>query len=349
MSVLQLGARRIGDGERCFIIAEAGVNHDGDLRRAFELIDAAAEAGADAVKFQTFRASALATATAPKANYQRRSGPAGQSQQAMLERLELDEAAHRELSQRAAERGIGFLSSPFDFDSALMLIEVGVGLLKIGSGELTHLPLLRRLGSLPVPVVLSTGMSDLAEVEAAVAALRQGGCAHLALLHCVSCYPADPAEANLRAMATLADAFGLPVGFSDHTPGIAVALAARAMGACIIEKHLTLDRHLPGPDHHASLEPQAFAELVAGVRHVEAAMGDGIKRPTAGERHTRQVARRSLVTARALETGTVIDAAMLDALRPGGGISPSRLEQVLGRRARRALPAGHALSWEDLA
>ncbi len=349
MSVLQLGSRRIGDGERCFIIAEAGVNHDGDLGRALELIDAAADAGADAVKFQTFRAAELATAEAPKAEYQLQCGPAGESQRAMLERLELDEAAHRELFQRAAERAIVFLSSPFDFDSAAMLVEVGVAMLKIGSGELTHLPLLLRLGSLGVPVALSTGMSDLAEVEAAVAALRQGGCTHLALLHCVSCYPADPAEANLRAMATLAETFGLPVGFSDHTPGIAVALAARAMGACIIEKHLTLDRHLPGPDHHASLEPQAFAELVAGVRQVEAAMGDGIKRPTAGERHTRRVVRRSLVTARALEAGTVIDSTMLEALRPAGGISPSRLEQVIGRCARRALPAGHALSWEDLA
>ncbi len=338
----------IGDGRRCFIVAEAGVNHNGDLERARALIDAAAEAGADAIKFQTFTAAATTTAAAPKAAYQMHHGSAGETQQAMLERLELDEQAHRDLAAHAKACHIAFLSSPFDGRSAAMLVDMGVELLKIGSGEVTNLPLLRRVGQLHIPVVLSTGMCHLGDIEAALATLRHGGCEAIVLLHCVSCYPADAAEANLRAMDTLRCAFQLPIGYSDHTPGTAVALAACARGACLIEKHLTLDRTLPGPDHRASIEPDTFAAMVRDVRLIESALGDGIKRPMPGEQDLRVTARRSLVTTRALEAGHLIGADDLDCLRPGAGVEPALMPQVIGRRVRHDLPAGHTLDWGDL-
>ncbi len=338
----------IGDGRRCFIVAEAGVNHDGDLDRARALIDAAAEAGADAIKFQTFTAAATTTAAAPKAAYQMRHGTADETQQAMLERLELDEQAHRDLAAHAKAQHIAFLSSPFDGRSAAMLVDMGVELIKIGSGEVTNLPLLRRVGELHIPVVLSTGMCYLGEIETALDALRHGGCEAIILLHCVSCYPADPAEANLRAMDTLRRAFQLPTGYSDHTPGTAVALAACARGACLIEKHLTLDRSLPGPDHRASIEPDTFAAMVRDIRLVESALGDGIKRPIPGEQNLRATARRALVTSRNLDAGHVIEADDLDCLRPGTGIQPALMPQVIGRPVRHELPAGHTLDWGDL-
>lgn len=342
------GSLSIGPNFPCFIIAEAGVNHNGDLELARRLVDVAAEAGADAVKFQTFRADRLVSPTAPKAAYQRQTTGAGESQLDMLRRLELSPAAHRELNDYCRQRGLIFLSTPFDEESADLLEELDVPVFKIGSGEVTNHPFLDYVARKGRPIILSTGMSYLSEVDEAVRVLRGAGCEQLVLLHCVSSYPAAPADANLRAMKTMAVAFDLPVGYSDHTPGIEVALAAVALGACVIEKHFTLDRTLPGPDHRASLEPHELRALIAGVRTVEHALGDGIKGPLPAEADTRAVARRSLVARVEIPAGATVEAGMLTALRPAGGIPPSLVAQVIGRRTRRPLSAGQFLDWSDL-
>ncbi len=346
MDGFALGERPVGPGASCLVIAEAGVNHNGDLHLAHRLIDAAAHAGADAVKFQTFSAERLVSPRAPKAAYQRRQTGEGGNQLDMLKELELSADDFGVLQQHAHDRHILFLSTPFDEESADMLAGLDVPAFKLGSGEVTNLPLLRHVAAFGRPVILSTGMAYLGEVEVAVRALREGGCEDLALLHCVSNYPADPADANLLAMATLAAAFAVPVGYSDHTPGVAVALAAVAMGACIIEKHFTLDQSLPGPDHAASLEPGELQALVRGIRTVETAFGDGIKEPRPAERDTRQVARRSLFLRRAVRAGDFINAGDLVALRPADGISPADMDKVIGRPAARALAAGSLLTWD---
>jgi sialic acid synthase SpsE len=250
--------------------------------------------------------------------------------------------------ERSRQRGIIFLSSPFEQDSADLLAKLGVAAFKIPSGELTNLALLSHVASKRAPMIVSTGMATLDEVAAAVAAIRAAGNEQLALLHCVSQYPANPADANLRAMATMAQAFGLPVGYSDHTPGFEVALAAAALGACVIEKHLTLDRDLPGPDHQASLEPEEFARMVRGIRSVESALGDGRKEPAAGERETALVARKSLVAAVRIPAGTTLTSEAVTAKRPGTGLSPSMLSSVVGRTAAIEISADTILSWEML-
>lgn len=345
---LPLGSRRIGDGESCFVIAEAGVNHNGDLDLAHRLVDAAADASADAVKFQTFRTAHLVSAAAPKAAYQRAATGNDQSQDAMLRQLELNADAHRELQQHAAERGIVFLSTPFDPESADLLAAMDVPAFKVSSGELTNLPLLAHLARLARPIFLSTGMATLDEVRAAVQALRENGNPPLALLQCVSNYPAAASDTNLRAMRTMRDAFAVPVGYSDHTLGSEIAFAAVALGACIVEKHLTLDRALPGPDHAASSEPAEFAALVRGIRAIESALGDGIKQPAASEADVAAVARRSLVAARDLAAGETLDSTNIIALRPGGGLPPGARETLLGKRARRAIVAGTVFTREML-
>ncbi len=332
-----------------FVIAEAGVNHNGDARLAVRLVDAAADAGADAVKFQTFRAEALASAGAPKAAYQKKSTGGRGSQLEMLRRLELSEDGHRRALARARKRGIAFLSTPFDEKSADFLARLGVKAFKLPSGELTNHPLLARVASKRRPVILSTGMSTLAEVAAAVKVLRRGGVKKLTLLHCVSNYPADPADSNLRAMATMARAFKVPVGWSDHTTGSATAVAAVALGAAVLEKHFTLDKRMKGPDHAMSLEPRELAAFVASVREAASALGDGIKRPVPSEAAIRRVARRSLVLTAALPKGARLRAADLSSKRPGTGIPPSELASVVGRRLRRAVPADRPLTREDLA
>lgn len=350
------------------IIAEAGVNHNGSLERALALVDAAAEAGADVVKFQTFRADALASDVAPKAAYQVRETGGGESQLAMLRRLELDEAAHHALIARCAERGIRFLSTPFDLGSLDLLLRLGISVLKLGSGEVTNAPLLLAAGRCGLPVILSTGMATLGEVEQALAAVAFGALhgdrqpdraalsgilstpeawavlrGRVTLLHCTTDYPTPYADVNLKAMDTLAGAFGLPVGYSDHTPGIAVSLAAVARGAVVIEKHFTLDRTLPGPDHKASLEPDELAELVAGARAVTAALGDGLKAPRPCEIPNIAVARKSLIAARDIAAGEVYTADAVAVRRPGSGRSPFDLWDTLGQPAPRALKAGDLL------
>lgn len=344
-----IGGRQVGGGAPCLIIAEAGVNHNGDLRLALELVRAAAKAGADAVKFQSFRASELVTAGARKAAYQASNTGADDGQLAMLQALELAEDHHRKLMDEAARNGIAFLSTPFDWPSVEMLHRLDVPAFKLGSGELTNTPLLARIASLGRPLILSSGMGDLDEVEAAAACIRANGDPPTAWLHCVTSYPAPVEQSNLRAIDSLRLALGGPVGMSDHSPGLTITLAAVARGAQVIEKHLTLDRSLPGPDHLASIEPGDFAELVRQVRLVESALGDGVKRPAPCEREIALVARRSLVAARDLPAGHVLTAGDLGVKRPGEGIPPPRFAELVGRRLALPLRADQLVAWSDLA
>lgn len=343
---VRIGDVLIGPGSPVFIIAEAGVNHSGAPDLAVRLVDAAADAGADAVKFQTFRAAAVATPAAPMAAYQARPAGAAGSQLDLLARLELSVEGHRRAAARCRERGIVFLSSPADPPSADLLREIGVPAFKVGSGNLTNNPLLEHLARTGRPLIISTGMATLDEVAVAVAVARAAGARELVVLHCVSEYPADPAAVNLRAMATMREAFAVPVGYSDHTLGAEVSLAAVALGACVIEKHLTLDRSLPGPDHQASLEPVEFTALVRSVRTVEACLGDGVKRPSPAEEATRAVVRKSLVAAVAIPAGTLVTPELLAVRRPGTGMAPGRMGEVVGRRSRCGIPAGTLLAPE---
>lgn len=339
---MNLGGTPIGSGAPVFVIAEAGVNHNGDIRMAKRLIDAAAKAGADAVKFQTFSAERLTVSTAPLAKYQKRGRSRAKNQRQLLQKLELDAGAHRTLRAHCRKRGIRFLSTPFDEGGADLLAGLGVAAFKVSSGDLTNVILLEHIAGKGLPVILSTGMATLADVERAVGLFRKFPRTPLALLHCVSNYPADPADANLRAIPVLRASFGVPVGWSDHTTGSTTAIAAVALGAAIIEKHITLDRNLPGPDHKASMEPADFRKYVEDIRIAERSLGDGGKRPAKSERDTARVARRSLVAARDIRAGETFEKDMISALRPGTGLAPYRIDQFLGRRAARAIRK-HAL------
>ena len=324
-------------GEKTLIIAEAGVNHNGDLALAKKLVEVAAQAGVDLVKFQTFKADRLVTAAAQKAPYQEVSTGAGESQYVMLRRLELSDEAHHVLLEHCRAHGIGFLSTGFDIESVDFLASLGVRLFKVPSGEITNLPYLRHVGAKRGEVILSTGMANLGEVEAAINALEQAGTpkGNIIVLHCTTEYPAPMEAVNLKAMLSMQAAFQLRVGYSDHTEGIAIAPAAVALGACVIEKHFTVDRNLPGPDHRASLEPRELAALVQSIRAVEVAMGDGVKRMTSAEVHNKPLARKSIVAARAISQGEPFSAQNLVVKRPGTGISPMRWDEVLGQRAPR--------------
>ena len=348
---VRIGSRQVGGGAPAFVIAEAGVNHNGSLELARQLVDVAAEAGADAIKFQLFRAEAVVGPGSPKARYQLE-GDDRASQLEMLKALELRPEWLPELRDRADRYGLEFLCTPFDEESLDLLVRVGVPAVKVGSGELTNLPFLERVGATGLPVILSTGMATLAEVRDAVDALEGAGRGRrvgLVLLHCVSSYPAEPRDCNLRAMATLVEAFGVPVGFSDHTQGWEIAVAAVALGASVLEKHLTLDRSLPGPDHRASLEPAEFRAMVWALRSVESALGDGVKRPMPSEADVARVTRRSVVAARPLQRGTVLTRDMLAIKRPGTGIPPAELPKLVGRVLLRDLAADEVIGWEDVA
>lgn len=348
MSGFAIAGRQVGEGAPVFVIGEAGVNHDGDVAAALSLVDAAADAGADAVKFQTFDPAALTVEAAPLAGYQRERGEAD-DQRTMLERLRLPDSAFARLAAHAARRGIVFLSAPFDEGSAALLADLEVPAFKLGSGELTNLPFLAEVAGYGTPMILSTGMADLGEVAAAVETVRAAGCRDLALLHCVSSYPTPIEQANLSAMHALRAAHpDAVIGYSDHVLGLDAAVASVALGARILERHLTLDRSLPGPDHALSSEPDEFAELVRRVRATEAALGDGEKRPQPAEADVREVARRSLVAARPLRAGEALDAAALTAKRPGGGMSPARLPELVGRLLARDVATGAPLSDADL-
>lgn len=348
---------------RTLIIAEAGVNHNGSVETALDLVDAAADAGADIVKFQTFEASKLASSRARTAAYQTKAGQAGQSQLEMLRKLQLSQDDHRAILARCAAREIEFLSSPFDPDNLRFLVEeLGLTRIKLGSGELTNGPLLLQAGSGGMGILLSTGMATLGEIEEALGAIafailapnerpdRRAFAAALAdpsawpllservtLLHCTTEYPAPDSETNLLVLDTLRQAFGLPVGYSDHSEGLAISLAAAARGATVLEKHFTLSRSLPGPDHAASLEPDNLADLVRQVRRIELALGTGIKQPGPAERRNRDVVRKSLVAARDLHAGAVLTEADITVKRPGDGLSPMAYWDLVGTRLTRDL------------
>jgi N-acetylneuraminate synthase len=334
--------------ERCFVIAEAGVNHDGDIEKALRLIDVAADAGADAVKFQTFSAERLVAASAPKAEYQKRGTAAAESQLAMLQRLELSTDDHHTLRAHAEAHGIEFMSTPFDERCADFLLELGVKRFKVSSGDLTNLPFIRHLAETRLPVVLSTGMATLGEVERAIDAFHGAGGEALSILHCTSNYPAEPQNVNLRAMQTLATAFGLPTGYSDHSLGIEIPIAAVALGARLIEKHFTIDTNAPGPDHAASLTPRQLTDMVLGIRTVELALGDGIKKPRPTEREIAAVARKSIFADMAIPAGSRIQRSQLTMRRPGTGLGAELLEIVVGRLATRDIGAGEMLGLEHL-
>ena len=346
MRSVRIDRFQIGAGSPTFIIAEAGVNHNGDVGMARQLVDVAVEAGADAVKFQTYDSGRLFTRNAPQADYQLQNTGTAQSQFDMMHPLELSPESHRELMAYCEERGILFLSSPFEEASADFLADLGVAAYKIPSGEINNLPYLAHIARKGKPMIVSTGMSSLGEVDEAVHTIRGAGNQGFVLLHCVSNYPADPADANLRAMQTMASAFNVPVGFSDHTNGTEVAVAAVAMGARVVEKHFTLDRGLPGPDHLASLEPDELKLLVRQIRAAELALGDGFKRCAESEQNTRDVARKSLVATQVLVAGTVLTEELVTAKRPGTGITPNHREWVLGRRLNRDVEEDEPLTLE---
>lgn len=318
-----------------FIIAEAGVNHNGEVNLAKELIHAAAKAGADAVKFQTFRAEALASGSASCAPYQKRGNY--DDQRAMLTRLELPLKAFEELLDECRRYKVQFLSSPFDVESAQFLHHIGMEIYKIASGELTNFPLLREIAQYGKPVILSTGMANLGEIEWAVETLVRFGVGRdkITLLHCNTAYPTPMEEVNLRAMCTLQAAFQCPVGYSDHTLGIEVPVAAVALGAQVIEKHFTLDRSLPGPDHAASLEPKELSDMVRAIRNIEAALGCGLKKVTRSEQENISAARKSIVARCNIKKGETFTEENITTKRPGTGIPPTRWEEVVGRKAAR--------------
>lgn len=316
--------------DTCYVIAEIGVNHNGSFDLACQLIDAAVAAKADAVKFQTFRAEDLVTTSAAKAAYQQANTQNDDSQFSMLKALELSEDEFARLYAYCQDKGIAFLSTPFSLDAVDMLGRIGVDAYKVSSGDLTYLGLLTHMAHQGKPIILSTGMGTIGEVEEAIYAIEAGGDVDISLLHCVSNYPAAPEDCNLAAIDTMAQAFGVPVGWSDHTLGSAISWAAVARGARIIEKHITLDQFLPGPDHRASMEPDDFAEFVEGIRRIEAAIGNGRKGPTAAEKQTALVGRRSITSARALAKGAALTADDIKIVRPGTGLAPRHLPLVVG-------------------
>jgi N,N'-diacetyllegionaminate synthase len=323
---------------KTIIIAEAGVNHNGDIDLAKKLVVEAAAAGADLVKFQTFLAKKIVSSTAPKAEYQKLTTGSGESQFEMIKKLELSRESHEVLIEECRRQGIGFFSTAFDTESFDMLLDLGcVDLIKIPSGEITNLPLLRYMTRLGKPVLLSTGMANLGEVEAAIQVIEASGTPRhlITILHCTTEYPTPMEDVNLKAMISMKQAFGVEVGYSDHSAGIEVAIAAVALGAMVVEKHFTLDRNLPGPDHKASLEPYELKAMVKAIRNIEVALGDGVKQPSRSELKNKPIARKSIVARREINAGELFSEDNLGAKRPGTGISPMCWDEIIGKMARR--------------
>jgi N-acetylneuraminate synthase len=344
--MLKIADRTIGQGYPCFIIAEAGVNHNGDIDMAMRMIDAAVKAGADAIKFQTFKADSLVTPDARMAEYQKANMGSERTQYQMLKELELADDTWPRLKAYCDERNIIFLSTPFDEKSAQMLEEMDVPTYKIGSGEITNIPLLRCIAAYGKPIILSTGMATLGEIEQAISAIKEEGNNKIALLHCVTSYPAPYESVNLKTMNTLKTAFGLDVGYSDHTLGIEMTVAAAVLGASIIEKHFTLDRNMVGPDHKASLEPYELEYMVQCIRHVESGLGDGIKNISYDEIYNRQIIRKSIIAFRNIKKGEKIKRDMISVKRPGYGISPSMLSDVIGKIALEDIHENDFITWD---
>lgn len=321
---------------RCLVIAEAGVNHNGDIELAKRLVDAAYDAGADYIKFQTFKANNLVTVKARKAAYQERQTGSEESQYSMLKKLELSYRDFMVLNDYCRIKGISFLSTPFDNESIEFLDKLGMSVWKIPSGEVTNFPYLVKIAETHKPLIMSTGMCTLEDVEAAIRVLTINGCGPITLLHCTTEYPAPYSEVNLKAMETLRSRLNLPVGYSDHTQGIVIPIAAVAMGAVVIEKHFTLDRTMEGPDHKASLEPSELKAMVDAIRCVESSMGDGVKCPADSEHRNMMIARKSIVAMRAIKKGEQFTRENITTKRPGSGINPMRWNEVLGQFAKRS-------------
>lgn len=333
------------------IIAEAGVNHNGDMEMAKQLIDAAAQAGADIVKFQTFKAEKLVTKSAPKAAYQNKNMNDGDDNQfSMLKKLELDLDSHHLLMNYCQSKGIRFLSTPFDGESAHLLHDLGLSIFKIPSGEITNKPFLETIGAYNKEVILSTGMSNLGEIEAALNVLVQSGTqkSNITVLHCNTEYPTPFEDVNLKAMNTIEQAFGVSIGYSDHTLGIEVPIAAVARGAVVIEKHFTLDRNLPGPDHKASLEPTELKAMVTAIRNIDLALGSSLKTPSPSEKKNTEIARKSIYLSKDITKDHQLRREDLVMKRPATGISPMEIEKVIGKKVRHDLPEDHLLTFADL-
>ncbi|HPZ07437.1 MAG TPA: N-acetylneuraminate synthase [Candidatus Eremiobacteraeota bacterium] len=320
---------------KVFIIAEAGVNHNGDVELAKKMIDIAADAGADAVKFQTFKAELLSSKYAPKAEYQKKLIEKQETQLNMLKKLELDIKKHIELIEYCQKKHILFLSSPFDLKSIDLLNDLGLDIFKIPSGEIINLPYLRKIGKLNKRIIISTGMSDLGEIEDALDVLLISGTKkeNITVLHCNTEYPTSMEDVNLKAMVTIKKALKVNIGYSDHTSGIEIPIAAVALGATVIEKHFTLDRNLEGPDHKASMEPSELKEMVRAIRNIEIAMGDGIKKPSKSEIKNMNIARKSIIAARDIKKGEIFTEENITVKRPGYGISPMRWDEIIGKIA----------------
>jgi N-acetylneuraminate synthase/N,N'-diacetyllegionaminate synthase len=344
---VRIGDRLIAQGEPVFIVAEAGVNHNGKVDLGKKLIDVARVSGADAVKFQAFKVRKVVTKYAEKADYQKQTG-LKESQYEMLKKLELASEDIKKLFDYAKRRKITFLASAFDEESVDLLDHLGVCAFKVASGEITNFPLLRYIAGKKKPIILSTGMSTYEEIEEALGTLRKSGAEEIVLLHCVTSYPARIEDANLRNIETLRNKFKLPVGFSDHTLSIAVPVAAAALGAVLIEKHFTLDKNLPGPDHKASLEPDQLKEMIAAVRDVEKALGTGKRKLTRDEEKIKNLVRRSVVARVNIRRGEVITKSMLDTKRPGTGMDPRNMDLIIGRRAKRKIARDEQIAFEQL-
>lgn len=333
ISEVKIGEKYIGKGSNVYVVAELGVNHNGDINIIEKLIDEAAEAKVDAIKFQKFKTEKLVIKEAPKAKYQEVTTDKSESQYDMLKRLELNDEKIQHLYSYAISKGLDAFATPFDNESVDYLYDLGIKAYKIGSGDITNIPMLKRVARKGLPIILSAGMSTLGEIEDALDAIRSEGNEKIVLMHCTSNYPTEDCNVNLRAMNTMMTAFQLPTGYSDHTLGTAVSIAAVAMGAVIIEKHFTLDRSLPGPDHSASLEPKELKSMVKDIRTVEMALGSPIKKPNPSELEVKHIAQKSLVATVNIKKGEKITEEMLDIKRPGGGIKPKHLEMVIGRIA----------------
>lgn len=344
--VIDIGCRRVGEGQPCFIIAEAGSNHNRDLQTALRLIDVAAEAGADCVKFQTYTAETLYSRFAPRLSEMEGRSLEGEGPFDLIKRIEMPWEWHETLARHALRRGLVFMSTPFSHEAADLLDRIGIPAFKIASYEIVDLPLLRHIARKGKPVILSTGNSSLADVEDAMHTLEKAGAREIVLLHCVSQYPARAEDVHLRAMVTLRQAFDVPVGFSDHTIDAVSALGAVALGACVLEKHFTLDRAQLGPDHSFSLEPDELARFVQDIRRLEAALGSPVKRVQASEDENYRLGRRSLHARVRIPQWTVISEDMLTVKRPGIGIKPSLMQVVVGRTARRDIDEDEWITWD---
>ena len=345
---IKIGNKYIGKGYPCFIIAEAGVNHNGSLELAKKLIDEAKNIGADAVKFQTFKTEKIITRNATKAEYQKKTTGLQETQYEMLKKLELSQKEFSQLKKYADSNKILFFSTPYDEESVEFLYKLKIPAFKISSADITNFPLLAAVAKKKLPIILSTGMSTLGEVEEAVNLIKAVGNNKLVLLHCNFNYPAKMEEVNLLAMRTLSQAFQTPVGYSDHTKGIEVSIAAVVLGAYVIEKHFTLNKNFPGPDHKASSEPEEFKKMVKKIRNIEKALGSAVKFPSKSEAINRKVSRRSIVAAGDISKGTIITLDKISIKRPGTGISPKYNKKIIGRKAIKDIKLDEVITWDKI-